>query len=170
MISLFHYFLIPFQTPTRRCPCQSRGSFQTPTRRGRKCGTGVQRMGEWRGPIWDETGKGEKSQRRMQVKLNLFFFNSQAVIKYYLGTVHSGDWSLSLMLYLFIETMGLSLTEQRQRQEDRHQKLTARDKPHHDFLDFGFSSEFDRIELFRRTSLTLSGCPREQEFLYLKRK
>lgn len=73
----------------------------------------------------------------MQEKLKLLCFNSPAVIKYYVGTACSGDWSLSMMLYLFIETMGLSLTEQRQRQEDRHQKLTARDKPPRDFLDFG---------------------------------
>lgn len=64
MISLSHYFLIPFQTPTRRCLCQSRGSFQTPTRRGRKCGTGVRQTGEWRGPMWDETGKGEEKKVR----------------------------------------------------------------------------------------------------------
>lgn len=60
MISLSHYFLIPFQTPTRRCPCQSRRSFQTPTHCGRKCGTGVPNGGVEGADIRRERQRREK--------------------------------------------------------------------------------------------------------------
>lgn len=85
MISLSHYFLIPFQTPTRRCPCQSRGSFQTPTRRGRKCGTGVRQTGEWGGRCETRQAKGrKKEQRKCERNENywmILFLNTAAVVQ-----------------------------------------------------------------------------------------
>lgn len=74
MISLSHYFLIPFQTPTRRCPCQSRRSFQTPTHCGRKCGTGVPNGGVEGADIRRERQRREKvSGNVSEIKITAWF-------------------------------------------------------------------------------------------------
>lgn len=78
MISFSHYRLIPFQTPTHLCWCQSYGFFQTPTPYAwseRKCVTGVGLMrGRQRGAAgrvsWDDMRGEEKSHERTGVQRN----------------------------------------------------------------------------------------------------
>lgn len=58
----------------------------------------------------------------MQVKWKLLFFYSPAGIKDHVGTGRHGDWYLPLMLYLFIESMGLSFLQNK----DRDRKTAIR--------------------------------------------